>query len=549
MSKSYQVVARRYRPQSFEELVGQTHISQALSNAVSSGRIGHAYLFTGARGTGKTTTARIFAKALNCVNGPTMTPCGNCDSCQSISTGEDIDAIEIDGASNNGVDEIRQLRANASICPSRSRFKIYIIDEVHMLSTAAFNALLKILEEPPEHVKFIFCTTDPQKVPITILSRCQRFDFAGIDQLKIAERLAEIIKTEGVTADDGVLDILARRAAGSMRDAQSLLEQLLSFAPEHIVLKDVHEMLGTADDQLLFRLIGAMLKNEMATIFSELDKAGGEGVDFGILLEQLMGAFRDLLVIVSGGDVSLIRTFSAANFDDVKAAAQTLGIHRLMAAIQILDQTLSRMRYSTQGRVLAELALIRIANLEHFQMVAELLDRLKSGNLSLPAVPQTQGNHVAEQIKPVQRMIQPPKKTEKEESRSPDTVLNLPVSDSPAAMQLWTDTMDSIPGMLGTNAQKCTAVQYEQPNLYRVYFENKLAIDYCEKELPKLQNTLSRAVNKAVRVQLVFVEKTMEEGREAQKQIDHSAAFREAAENPLVQQLEKVFGARLTGVE
>ncbi len=174
-SGNYQVVARRYRPKTFDELVGQPHIAQALSNALTSGRVGHAYLFTGVRGVGKTSTARIFAKCLNCVDGPTLTPCGVCDSCQNISIGEDIDALEIDGASNRGIDEIRQLRQNVSICPSRSKFKIYIIDEVHMLTTEAFNALLKILEEPPAHVKFIFCTTNPTKLPVTILSRCQRF--------------------------------------------------------------------------------------------------------------------------------------------------------------------------------------------------------------------------------------------------------------------------------------------------------------------------------------------------------------------------------------
>ncbi|MDR0871529.1 MAG: DNA polymerase III subunit gamma/tau [Planctomycetaceae bacterium] len=530
MPESYQVVARRYRPQNFGELVGQTHISQALSNAITSGRLGHAYLFTGARGTGKTTSARIFAKMLNCVSGPTTQPCGTCDSCQSISTGEDIDAIEIDGASNNGVDDIRQLRANASIMPSRSRFKIYIIDEVHMLSTAAFNALLKIFEEPPAHVKFIFCTTDPQKVPITILSRCQRFDFSGIDQSKIAQRLGEIAKNEGVTVEDGVLDTLARRANGSMRDAQSLLEQLLSFAPEHITLKDVNDMLGTADDQLLFRLITAMLKSEPAVIFAELDKAGSEGVDFGILIEQLIGAFRDLLVLISGGDAALLRTFTPSGVDDAKKTAAVFGIHRLMAAVQILDQALYKMRFSTQGRVLAELALARIAHLDNFQMIADLLDKLKSGGLQLPAVPQTATNRmVPEQVKPVQRMIQPPK--------------------SPAAEQFWMDTVDTIPGMLGTNAQKCTSVQFEPPNLYRVCFENKLAMDFCEKELPKLQNVLSQAKNHAVKIQLMFVEKEVTGEVPAEQSAGSRNLFRDAAENPLVQQVEKLFGARLADVE
>src|SRR5262245_5935906 len=214
----YVVVARRYRPQDFSELVGQNQVSQALSNAISTSRVGHAYLFTGARGVGKTSTARIFAKCLNCVTGPTITPCGKCDICEGVASGDDVDVIEIDGASNRGIDEIRQLRQNAGVRPSRARFKIYIIDEVHMLTTPAFNALLKTLEEPPEHVKFIFCTTEADKIPITVLSRCQRFDFAPIETKSILGRLKQIAASEGVEADDEALSILARRAAGSMRD-------------------------------------------------------------------------------------------------------------------------------------------------------------------------------------------------------------------------------------------------------------------------------------------------------------------------------------------
>ncbi|MCL2744006.1 MAG: DNA polymerase III subunit gamma/tau [Planctomycetaceae bacterium] len=404
---SYQVVARRYRPKTFDELVGQEHISQALSNAISGGRVGHAYLFTGARGTGKTTTARIFAKGLNCVSGPTINPCGECDSCRSVSVGEDIDAIEIDGASNNGVDEIRKLRESATVCPSRSRFKIYIIDEVHMLSKAAFNALLKILEEPPKHVKFIFCTTDPQEVPVTILSRCQRFDFAGIDTGKIAERLAEIAANENITAEDGVFTTLARRANGSMRDAQSLLEQLLSFAPEHLKISDVHEMLGSANDQLLFALLQAMLADDVSAVFSQLDKASSEGTDFGILTEQLLGAFRDLLVLAAGGSPSLMLYCSSSQPEETKKLADDFGMHRILAAMQILDQSYYKMRYSTQSRILLELALIRIAHLGDFQQITSLIDQLRKGKLTLetPAVQRS----VPLTVQPVQRTIPPPK--------------------------------------------------------------------------------------------------------------------------------------------
>src|SRR3990172_8915702 len=203
--QQYVVVARRYRPQTFEQLIGQEHVARALIGAIASNRVGHAYLFTGARGVGKTSAARILAKALDCQHGPTPTPCNQCDMCQSISAGSDVDVLEIDGASNRGIDEIRQLRQNVNIRPSRARFKIYIIDEVHMHTREAFNALLKTLEEPPEHVKFIFCTTHPEKIPITILSRCQRFDFAGILTRSICQRLEQIVAAEGVQVDDAAL--------------------------------------------------------------------------------------------------------------------------------------------------------------------------------------------------------------------------------------------------------------------------------------------------------------------------------------------------------
>ncbi|MCU0714064.1 MAG: DNA polymerase III subunit gamma/tau, partial [Pirellula sp.] len=247
----YTVVARRYRPKTFAELVGQGTVAQALLNAIHTNRVGHAYLFTGARGVGKTSTARIFAKALNASANSSGDFDPNSDIAQAIDTGEDMDVIEIDGASNRGIDEIRQLRANAAVRPSRSPYKIYIIDEVHMLTPPAFNALLKTLEEPPGHVKFIFCTTDPEKMPITVLSRCQRFDFPPVHTSEILGRLKFICENEGKQADEAALQLVARRAAGSMRDSQSLLEQLLSFCGDRIRVEDVHSMLGTADETRL----------------------------------------------------------------------------------------------------------------------------------------------------------------------------------------------------------------------------------------------------------------------------------------------------------
>jgi DNA polymerase-3 subunit gamma/tau len=643
-SGSYQVVARRYRPKTFEELVGQKHIALALSNALTTGRVGHAYLFTGARGVGKTSTARIFAKSLNCVNGPTLEPCGDCDSCRSISTGEDIDVLEIDGASNRGIDEIRQLRQNASICPSRSKFKIYIIDEVHMLTREAFNALLKILEEPPEHVKFIFCTTEPSKIPITILSRCQRFDFAGIETTAIAQRLAGIAANEHVTAEDGVFEMLARRAAGSMRDAQSLLEQLLSFAPKHISLVDVHDMLGTANDQLLFRLLDAMLHCKPATIFAELEAAASEGVDFGVLIEQMMGLLRDLLVVASGGDAPLMLFCSIPQFEQVKSIANAFGLHRILASLQILDHTHTKMRFSTQGRVLTELALVRITHLDHFQMISVLLDRIREGNLSFPPASIAPTSPITPVVKPVQRVIpspsqisasaqSPPKPTQSVpvsnqsipvsnqsvpvsnqsvpasnqsvpasnqsvpvsnqsipasnqsipasnqsvpvSNQSPHNVRPTPPSSNPQtttqtplqrfneasvlpkidlnsmtdelAVTIWRNAIDTIPGMLATYAASYKKLTFEKPNGFYVVFDNRLAKELCERESPRLQNVLSQAIGKAIRIRFELVEEKQPTPTPVQE-VNRSKLFKEVVENPFVKKISEIFGAELYDV-
>jgi len=378
-SGQYIVVARRYRPQGFEDLVGQGMVSQALKNAIETDRVGHAYLFTGARGVGKTSTARILSKSLNCKNGPTATPCHECDICEAIAAGEDVDVLEIDGASNRGIDEIRQLRSNVSVRPSRARYKIYIIDEVHMLTKEAFNALLKTLEEPPEHVKFIFCTTDPEKIPITVLSRCQRFDFSPVAAEEIVTRLQSIVESEGSEADEDALRLLARKAAGSVRDSQSLLEQLLSFTSGRITVDAVHGMLGTAGSAQLYGLVKALAIRSPAQALTELDKSLGEGVDAGQLTEQLLGCLRDLMALSVGGGKELLLHSPEGDAEELAEIANGFGTANLLAAAQIVDQALMRMRLVTHSRVLLETALIRIAQLEDLQALSDLISQVQSG--------------------------------------------------------------------------------------------------------------------------------------------------------------------------
>ena len=293
---SYQVFARKYRPQTFDDLVGQAHVTRTLKNAVEQNRLAHAYLFVGPRGIGKTSTARILAKALNCVNGPTVSPCGVCDSCKEIAAGNSLDVLEIDGASNNGVEQVRELRDNVRYAPSKGHFKIYIIDEVHMLTSAAFNALLKTLEEPPPHVKFIFATTEPQKVLPTILSRCQRFDLHRIPANLIAKHLQFIAGKEKIALDPAAAHAIAKGADGGLRDAESMLDQLVAFCGEKIAEPDVLNVFGFTSEQTVANFTGKILRGETPEALELLHAEAENGKDMMKLMSDLISYLRDLLV-------------------------------------------------------------------------------------------------------------------------------------------------------------------------------------------------------------------------------------------------------------
>ncbi len=384
-TEHYTVLARRYRPQTFDDIVGQSHVSQALQNAIRKNRVAHAYLFTGARGVGKTSMARILAKALNCAAGEDGIPCHQCDICLGIAAGNDVDVLEIDGASNRGIDDIRALRANVNIKSMRTEYKIYIIDEVHMLTKEAFNALLKTLEEPPPKVKFVFCTTEPNKVPDTILSRCQRFDFASVDTTNIAKRLTEIAQSEGVQVAGDAIDLIARRAAGSMRDSQSLFDQLLAFGGDEISAEDVHRLMGTAADDLLSNMVQAMIDSDQNQLLSILDQALSQGVRLGEMVDQLINYFRDMMIVGAKADDVGLLGVSNEHRPKLKQQAERWGIDRTIAAMQIVAETRTKMQRVTSGRSLAELALIRVSLLENLSQLGPLITAMKTGR-PLPVV-------------------------------------------------------------------------------------------------------------------------------------------------------------------
>src|SRR5689334_14652950 len=304
---SYQVLARKWRPKAFAELAGQEHVVMALTNALARGRLHHAYLLTGTRGIGKTTIARILAKSLNCVNGVTSTPCGVCPACVEIDAGRFIDLLELDAASNTGIDNMRDILDNARYAPTVGRYKVYLIDEVHMLSKPAFNSMLKTLEEPPEHVKFILATTDPQKIPVTVLSRCLQFNLTALPRSAIAERIAHILATESIAHEAAALPLLAAAAQGSLRDALSLLDQAIAYGGGEVREAGVRAMLGVVDREYLFRILDALLADDGPALLAEVDHLGASGQGFAPALEELASMFYRIAVAqaapsVAGGD-------------------------------------------------------------------------------------------------------------------------------------------------------------------------------------------------------------------------------------------------------
>ena len=356
---AYQVIARKYRPQRFADVVGQEHVTQTLANAITQKRIAHAYLFCGPRGTGKTTVARIFAKCLNCTGGPKIDFDDNDPRVTEITEGRSLDVLEIDGASNNGVEQVRELRETCKYAPANSAFKIYIIDEVHMLTTAAFNALLKTLEEPPGHVKFMFATTDPEKVLPTILSRCQRFDLRRIPTKLITGHLAEIAGKEKVTIDAAALYAIARGADGGMRDAESTLDQLISFCGDKIEEADVLSMFGLAAEGQLLKLSGALLSGEIPAALSILDELAQGGKDLGRLLGDLLNHFRNLLIFqVSLGDLNLMEVSEseAATLKEQVALSNTEALTRIL---EVFAEAELRLRDAASKKILVEVALLR----------------------------------------------------------------------------------------------------------------------------------------------------------------------------------------------
>ncbi|KPK39471.1 MAG: hypothetical protein AMJ78_08470 [Omnitrophica WOR_2 bacterium SM23_29] len=373
---SYIVFARKWRPKDFDKVLGQSHVTTTLKNAIAQNRVAHAYLFSGPRGIGKTTTARLLAMALNCKDGPTQTPCGICDSCKETINGTNLDVIEIDGASNRGIEEVRTLRENVKFGPARGKFKVYIIDEVHMLTEEAFNALLKTLEEPPAHVIFVFATTRAYKVPSTILSRCQRFDFKRLTMEEVVGKLREIAKEEKLDINEEALFTIARAAEGSMRDAESMLDQLASFCGKTIDLESTSSILGMVGQEILFDFADRIINKDTSGILKSVDKLISSGKDIPQFLNSLVWHFRNLLVAKVGDELSSLIDLPKDMIERICGQSKSFTIENLLYILTVLTNTQDAVRRATSQRIPLELAAIRLTRKEDISSLSSILDRL-----------------------------------------------------------------------------------------------------------------------------------------------------------------------------
>ena len=544
---SYVVLARKWRPQRFEDVVGQPHVVQTLTNAISAERIAHAYLFSGARGIGKTSVARILAKALNCAQGPSPSPCNQCESCKEITKSASIDVFEIDGASNRGIDEIRELRENVRYLPARSSYKIYIIDEVHMLTAPAFNALLKTLEEPPPHVIFIFATTEVHRVPITITSRCQLFDFRRIPAAEIMDHLRHIAQEEHIQISDVSLRVLAREAEGSMRDAQSLLEQMIAFSGKTISDEDLLDVLGVIDHQELFSTASAIIEGDAVRCLETIERLYLHGHDLRRFCQELAEHFRNLLVMKMSNEPQKLVDLTDAELNELKEQADKVSSSTLQQFFHFLLKGEEEIRRSSNPKLVLEMSLLRLTELPKVMDMDEVISQM----LKLEQKIATGGQPMAEPRRREEDAGQQEVSagyTQTEETNTGDPKV---VADSPLAKwQAVLKRMRQEKPALAASLERVSARE-PKPDLLELDF-NGHEFDYemvKERESFGLLNRVSREIfGEKMKISLIA---GGEEIRRKQKgKTDRQRLQqRKALKHPLVTEALEIFGGEIVEVK
>lgn len=494
---SYVALYRKFRPSSFDEVKGQDHIVKTLKNQMRTDRLGHAYLFCGTRGTGKTSVAKILARAVNCEHPVDGSPCNECPTCRSILAGTSMNVIEIDAASNNGVDNIREIREEVAYRPTQGRFKVYIIDEVHMLSTGAFNALLKTLEEPPSYVIFILATTEVNKIPITILSRCQRYDFHRISLETIAARLKELMDAEGIRAEERALRYVAKAGDGSMRDALSLLDQCIAFHyGEELTYENVLEVLGTTDYEVFSRLLRDILNQRVSSCIATLEELIYKGKELTQFTADFTWYLRNLLLLKTEGESAQALDVSAENLRLLQEECEMVDTSTLMRFIRILSELSGQIRYSTQKRVLVEVALIKLCRPQMETDTTSLLERIRSLEQKLEKGVVVQASAAPDKQKPV---------PQPESEKAPEPVRATP-EDLRQVAEHWQDIVRKsgrlLRAVLDNSVPKYNA-QADDNILYLAVNTPNNGFGLSERQIRELQDIIQETIHKSVEIQEV----------------------------------------------
>lgn len=519
----YTALYREWRPKVFEDLIGQEHIVKILRNQITSGRVAHAYLFCGTRGTGKTTTTKIFSKAVNCVNPVGGDPCGVCEMCLEINAGTLIDVVEIDAASNNRVENIRDLIEDVKYPPHRAKYKVYIVDEVHMLSISAFNALLKTLEEPPAHVIFILATTDPQKVPPTILSRCQRFDFKRIKSEDVFKRLRKIIDENGIFAEDKTLKTIARLCDGAMRDALSILDQCMSMSEGRIDYEDVVSMLGITSNENIFKLLDVMIEKDIEAAINEVDEAIFSGKDIIQFIKEIIKHLRNLLMVKISKKPQEIIDLSEDTIASLKEQAKKIRSEELMRGINIFVEAENDCKNVSQPRIRFEMALIKFCRREYdtspemiLSRLGILEDKINSGDFSYTSNEQMAlAANKKEMLRAAKESLQADAKAKVETATEEDELLDTDVHYSVAMDEIKAGWQEII-GYLNSNKNKVVSMLMSQGKMRDVvghtitiefnetYSINKKILDQPDKK-KIAEDAFKKILNKTIRVNFVIV--------------------------------------------
>ncbi len=490
---SYTALYRRYRPQNFEDVKGQEHIVTTIRNQIKAGRIGHAYLFCGTRGTGKTTIAKIFAKAVNCENPEEGSPCGRCASCRAIAQGSSLNVIEIDAASNNGVDNIRDIRDEVTYAPTEGRYKVYIIDEVHMLSIGAFNALLKTLEEPPSYVIFVLATTEAHKIPVTILSRCQRYDFHRISADVISQRLQELLVQENASAEEKAVRYIAKAADGAMRDALSLLDQCMAFyMGQKLTYDHVLDVLGAVDTERFSSLLRAVLKNDALSAMRQIEELVTQGRELGQFVNDFTWYLRNLLLLQVSDDMEEVLDISSENLALLKEECQMADAAQLMRYIRIFSELSSQVRYSSQKRIVIEIAVIKLCRPAMEKDMGSVLERVKQLEKKIEAG-----------IVPVQAQERPVPAESAQPEQKPLPMPKAVPQDIRQAVQNWQGIVADLPNPVSNFLRKAH-LSIGDNGVLLLVLDDAVSFGMLSEESrqKEIADSISRSVGKEVQIQI-----------------------------------------------